>query len=206
MGVEYAHGIFVADLSWQPKLEHVGKVHAVLKAWKLAHPKLGYVDLAGAGAPAKPKVLPANTLVELGHITGKPVETALGVSQYGEAADTRYCDVSLILGVDFRVIRSEFYEVIVKTPPKNGKQAVAQAPYIRGLRSATTYPATWLTTPPKTKAAGAFAGVWRSGVILDCGKDLPEGCDDDGFAVAAKLRAELAKAFGTKLVEQGWIY
>jgi hypothetical protein len=204
MGVEYTHGIFVADLSWRPKLEHVAAVHAVLKAWKLASAKLGYWNLETDEKLAKPKALPPNALIKFGNVEGKPVEAALGASMYDLDAEGRYCEVALILGVDYRVISAESYEVRVRTPPKNGAKPVERS-YVTGV-SGATYVAKWTTTPPKTKAPGAFPGVWRSGVILDCGKDVPQGCEDEGFAATAKLHTDLEKALGTKLVEQGWIY
>ncbi|MGN6111090.1 MAG: hypothetical protein ACTHU0_38690 [Kofleriaceae bacterium] len=54
----------------------------------------------------------------------------------------------------------------------------------------------------------------RSGLILDCGKDLPsiaeEATETPGENTkplpAKAFVADLEQAFGTKLVEQGWIY
>src|SRR5262245_9655043 len=213
MGVEYAHGLFVVELSWKPTWAHVGKIHDVMMAWKLATKKPGYVEL-GDAKPKKlkeaavAKAMPANLRLDYGEVRGAPVESLFGESQYDIDTDDRYIqDVCVVLGVNFQVLSAETYDIAVKTPPKNGKTEVTSDPFVSSARGSQQYPATWTTTPPTTtRPPGKFTGVWRSGVILDCGKDLSMISEEFDPLPATKFRSALEKAFGTPLVEQGWIY
>jgi hypothetical protein len=55
-----------------------------------------------------------------------------------------------------------------------------------------------------TRSNTPFPGVWRSGITIDCGKDVPEIADTRPLPSA--LVRELEQALGTTLVEQGWFY
>jgi hypothetical protein len=113
--------------------------------------------------------------------------------------------VSVIFGVDFKVLLSETCNAEVIEPPRNGSLQV-DVSETRGSYShhSRVYPATWSTTPPLTRAKTAFSGVWRCGITIDCGKDIPAIADTQPLPCA--LVRELELVLGTALVEQGFIY
>ncbi len=212
MGVEYAHGLFVADLAWRPTWAHVERLHEVLVRWKLARQRPELRDLDNDGEPIDEATaaadLPANLRLAYDGAQGEPVVAVMGPSQYGYTdAAMRYLQgITVTLGVDFRILACETYPVEVDVPPIEGDDFV-EVDEFSDDAGFSRYPATWATTAPTTKVRGRFSGVWRAALILDCGKDLPtlaEECDRP--LPARAFVAELEAALGTRLIEQGWIH
>ncbi|MBL8620823.1 MAG: hypothetical protein JNK64_05950 [Myxococcales bacterium] len=211
MGVEYKHGLFVADLAWRPTAAHVARVHDVLTRWRLVAGPPALRDLGEDGGPidaaALAAELPANLRLTYDGAAGAPVVALMGPSQYGYTDPAmRYLQgVAVTLGVDLRLLSCETYPVEVEVPAIDGDAFLELDEYADD-EGHPLYRATWATSPPSTRVRGRFAGVWRSAVIIDCGKDLPtlaEGCDAP--LPAAGFRDDLEAALGTALIEQGWI-
>jgi hypothetical protein len=211
MGVEYSHGLFVSDLTFQPTWAQFLAVHDVLVKWKLAT-KTGIVlydlddDVAPVTTKAAAKQLPLNMMAVYGDIDGQPAVDVMGDSAYDIDPKNRYImTIQVVFGSDFKVLIDEVYDVEVKTPPKNGKIAVEQQDSM-AIGNHWIYPATWTTTPPKTKVSGEFPGVWRVGIVFDCNKDVPAIAENTEPLPAKGFRKALEKALGTPLIEHGWYH
>ena len=69
------------------------------------------------------------------------------------------------------------------------------------------YRATWATTPPVLEDVGAFHGVYRSMLLIDCHKSVPDIANNWPAKLPAEdFVAQLEDALGTKLIEAGWIH
>jgi hypothetical protein len=192
MGVEYAHGIFVADLMWRPTWRHVEAVTSAL-------------DRAGLHreTPFDPTTdLPANLALAYAEITGLRVREIVGPSNYvGVSERDRYIlDVVAVFGVDIkRPMTEEYGREIIAWPDGDIDEDPDHL-----LRTQFVYPATWESPLPKARRPGQF---WRSGVVFNCGKNVPAIVnDDDRELVDRMLVQELERAFKTTVVELGWIY
>lgn len=211
MGVEYAHGLFVVDLAWRPAWAHVERVHAVMVRWGLAAGRPAFIEAGDFDAEPLDeaevaRALPPNLELDYGTVEGDAVARLVGPSRYG-LPDRYIQKLSVVLGVDFKVLTADGCGIEVVTPPAGADGEELESELISGLLGSDIFPADWDATPPVTTAPGAFTGVWRSAVLLDCGKDLPEISDEPGSPLpAAGFRAELEDALGTRLVERGWIY
>lgn len=224
MGVEYTHSLLVRDPGWFGDIEAARLVHAVLEKWRLVggEPELFALD-GGRRRKLRNRLLtikqpPANLLVRYPHVSDGPaVAEVIGLSYYPDVGDDeRYFHrVSIVIGTDFRVgPDSESLYIEVTRPPTQDGDDVP--PYPEGScqwEFDDSYPADSGTLPPVTrietrgKLPRGFTGVWRAGVVLDCGKDLPR-IDGQGFGVRVneRFRADLEAAFGTKLIEVGRVY
>ncbi len=223
MGVEYAHYLLVHDPAWNGGIEVVRRVHAVLERWGLVSGEPELFGLEGArtrklrGRLAAIKALPPNLLARYPHAgEGRVVAEVMGPSYYGLGDDGRYFQrISLVVGSDFRVgpCSESVYIEVVRPPVRAGRE---EAPYSLSQHLwefDDSYPADGTTIPPETRIEArrelpvGFTGIWRAGVILDCGKDLPR-IDDHGFGVRVSDRfaAELETAFATQLIEVGRVY
>jgi hypothetical protein len=211
MGVEYSHGIYVADLSWRPGWQHVEAVRGVLARWGFVplEPEL-YVLGDEAEEVAEETVraaLPENLMAIYDGIEGAEVTRIMGPSAYDDIADEdRYIQsVTVMFGSDYKVLISETLDTDVIEPPRDGDTAIDRAEARESYADfCHVYPATWTTAPPRTEAATEFAGVWRCGITIDCGKDVPAIADTR--PLPCELVRELEQALGTKVVEQGWFY
>lgn len=210
MGVEYKHGLFVVDLAWRPTAAHIARVHDVLARWQVVAAPPALHDLGEDGGPidaaALAAQLPANLRLTYDGVGGAPVVALMGPSQYGYADPAqRYLQgLSVTLGVDLRLLTCETYPVEVEIPAIDADAFLELDDHADDAGHAL-YRATWAASPPTTRVRGRFAGVWRSAVIIDCGKDLPtlaEECDRP--LPAAGFRVALEAALGTALIEQGW--
>ena len=238
MGFSYSHGIFVADLTWRPRIEHVDRVHEVLLRWGFVSDDPLFFRLGEAAEELEElgTKLPPNLLASYDGCEGDVVAKLLGPSAYDGIADAdRYIvNVLLCLGVDLRVVQAESFDVEVLVPPRNGKTPVPLDEMRPDPGHSLCYPASWSTTPPTAqlstraeiaervasivgrgnprspapppKTRPAFTGVWRSGLVIDCDKDVPAIASDLGDVHLTGFRDELEAAFGTKLVEQGWLH
>jgi hypothetical protein len=224
MGVEYAHYLLVRDPTWIGDLEAARRVHAVLEKWQLlgGEPELFALD-GGKRRRLRNRLLtikqpPTNFLVRYPHLDGGPaVAEVIGPSYYCEIGDAeRYLQrVSVVIGSDFRIgPDSESLYIEVRRPPTRDGDDVEPSPEGSCLwEFDESYPADGDTSVPVTrieargKLPQGFTGVWRAGVVLDCGKDLPR-IDNFGFGVRVneRFKADLEAAFETQLVEVGRVY
>lgn len=216
MGVEYAHGLFVADLSWKPSWAAARAVVDVLAAWKLVAPAPQVFQVGGetteiAAARAFQGAMPANVLIKSDGTEDKAVvEKIVGAS--AQDTDDRYIQsIEIVFGSDFKVLMSEAHGLVVESPPTHdGMEIEVSDDYT--VTWSEIYPASWQATPPTIVAHGpvklprGFTGAWRSGVIIDCGKDVPAIVETGEPLPAKDLVDALERAFGTKLVEVSWIY
>ena len=224
MGVEYAHYLLVRDPGWFGDIEAARRVHAVLEQWQLVggEPELFALD-GGQQRKLKGQLMtlkrpPTNLLVRYPTVEGGPtVAEVIGPSYYSDVGDEwRYFQrISTVVGTDFRIgPESESLYIEVVHPPTRDGDGVDPYPESLDLRGIyQSYPADRSTFIPVTRieARGdlpaGFTGVWRAGVVLDCGKDLPR-MDPYGFGVRVneRFRTDLEAAFGTLLVEVGQVY
>jgi hypothetical protein len=210
MGVAYSHGIFVEDLDWRPTWHHVAAVRGVLAKWGFAPMEPEFFLLTDESEPLDEadvrSSLPDNLMATYEGLEGEQVTRIMGPSMYKDLADEdRYIfSVIAIYGVDFKVVDSETLDAEVIEPPTTNGVAVENSPAREQFTSSFVYPATWATTPPRTKANTEFSGVWRSGITIECDKDVPEIADTR--PLPCELVRDLEQAFGTKLVEQGWFH
>jgi hypothetical protein len=191
MGLEYAHGILVADLRWRPTWRHVEAVSAVLERAGMHRE-----------TPLDPRgELPANVALTYAEITGSRVHEIVGPSRYiGVSEHDRYIlDVVAVFGVDFKQPITEEYGDDIIAWPDTPLADTSD----RRVRTQFVYPATWESRLPRARRPGLF---WRSGVVLNCGKDAPALLDEDRQLSDRALVRELESAFETPLVELGWIY
>lgn len=103
--------------------------------------------------------------------------------------DGRYLQrIGVVVGKDFRIgPGSESLCIdVVRAPTRDGDDVDAHSEGSCLWEFDDSYPADAATTPPRTridtrgKLPRGFTGVWRTGVMLDCGKDLPQ-IDQNGF-------------------------
>ncbi len=213
MGVEYTHGLFVEDTKWRPTWRNVDQIDAVLRRWGFVRAEPAYYALVDENADEineiEARSLPANLLVRYGTLKGKRARALMGASMYPKLADkNRYIgSTSLHLGSDYKVLQVEGEEVEVRSPAKTRSEPVDPVYFHSGLPSAMiVYPASWTSTRPRTDGPKSFDRVWRCAVLLECDKDVPAIAEDAGKLPARDFVRELAKAFGTKLVELGWFH
>jgi hypothetical protein len=224
MGVEYAHYLLVRDAGRFGDIEVARRVHAVLAKWQLVGGEPELFSLKGGqeqklkGRLTTLKRPPTNLLVRYPHVDGGPaVAEVIGPSFYQEADDEwRYFQhISTIVGTDFRIgPNSDALYIQVTRPPTLDGDDIASYPDGSCLwEFDDSYPADRSTFIPVTRIESrgqipvGFTGVWRAGVMLDCGKDLPR-FDQHGFGVRVheQFRTDLEAAFGTQLVEVGRVY
>lgn len=210
MGVEYMHGLFVVDTAWQPAWHHAERIDAVLQRWGFQRATAYYAladERADAIDEAAARAMPPNLLVEYGTLEGDRVPALLGPPAYDDAGDDRYiASARLCLGVDFKIIQVEDEEVEVIAPPRTGGTLVEPLFYDVLSPALHVYPATWTSTRAKTDAPGDFDRVWRCGLLLDCGKDVPAFAPESAPMPARDFVRELEGAFGARLAEVGWFY
>jgi hypothetical protein len=223
VGVEYAHYLLVRDPGWFGDIEVARRVHAVLAKWQLVGGEPELFALEGGqeqrvkGRLTTLKRPPTNLLARYPKVKcGPAVAEVMGLSRYDLAEEDRYFQrVSIVIGTDFRIGPNfDCLYIQVTRPPIHDGDDVAQYPDGSCLwEFDDSYPADRSTFIPVTRieARGqvpvGFTGVWRAGVMLDCGKDLPR-FDQHGFGVRVhkQFRADLEIAFGTELVEVGRVY
>lgn len=210
MGVAYSHGIYVEDLNWRPTWHHIEAVREVLGKYGFVPMDPEFFTLGEAAEDidedAVRGAFPDNLMAAYEGLDGEAVVPIMGPSMYKELADEdRYIvSVIAIFGVDYKVLNSESLDAEVIEPPKNGDVTVESSEVRQHYAGALVYPATWATTPPRTRSNTDFSGVWRSGITIFCDKDVPEIADTRPLPCA--LVRELEQALHTKLIEQGWFH
>lgn len=224
MGVEYAHYLLVRDPGWFGDIEAARRVHAVLEKWRLVggEPELFLLE-GGKRRKLRNRLLtikqpPTNFIVRYPHVDGGPaVAEVIGPSYYCDVDnEERYFQrISIVIGTDFRLgpYSDSLYVEVTRPPNHDGDDVPPHSDGSCLWEFDDSYPADRNTSAPGTrieargKLPRGFTGVWRAGVVLDCGKDRPR-FDQHGFGVRVneRFRTDLEAAFGTKVVEVGRVY
>lgn len=223
MGVEYAHYLLVRNTNWIGSLEIARRIHSILESHHLVAGTPDLFELRGGrkrklrGRLDTLKALPRNLLVRYPRVDGgSAVAEVMGPSYYPSigASDRYLQQVSLVIGTDFRIGPSSealFIEV-VRPPFQNGN---AVPPYEQPdcmWEFDDSYPADGSTHPPQTriqavrKVPVGFTGVWRAGLILDCGKDLPKIGEHGELEINPQFVEEIRTAFEADLFQIGRVY
>lgn len=224
MGVEYVHYMLVSDLTWIGAQDDVRRVDAVLDRWHLVggEPQVYALDggrrrkLSGGLKALDGKT--KNLLVRYPHVDGgRSIAEVMGPSYFETVEDEwRYLQgLSLVIGTDFRIgpLSETVYVETVWPPLRSDREMFPLQSDLNLWEFHESYPADESVLPPETRVdtrgelPAEFTGVWRAGLILDCGKDLPRTDGNGfGFRVSHQFRGELETALGTALVEVGQIH
>lgn len=224
MGIEYKHYIFVDDLSYIGTPATAMAVEAVLTKWGLVSgtPKIRVLN-GGKSKTLRQRSLgkiPADTenlLIEYPFTDADAIADVMGPSEYDDV-DSRYIQtIAVLVGGDYRVYDGhETAYTTVTAPPRNsGKDVKPYKPNYDISYYADAYPADSETEPPKAMLERdfhdwplpkGFCGIWRCGLILDCGKDLPAFMQKTNKLPSTKFTADIRKAFGHKIVQIGHFY
>ncbi len=208
MGVEYSHGLFVADTSWLSSWRHVEQIHAVLTRWGFRRADPPFFALDGddcdeIDAATVARGLPPNLMVVYDSLEGAAVPKVIGASMHKSLADSdRYIMSTLLyLGADYKVVQAEGEEVEIHTTIGADPDFVSAMPTV-----VEVYPATWTTPRPTSNGPSDFDRIWRCGLVLDCNKDVPAIATKAEKLPARDFVRQLEEAFGTRLVELGWLH
>lgn len=228
MGVEYQHCFFVRDLGWIGDQSALTRVHAALAKWGLADAGPAVYDIDDGrrrkqrAEPGAIKDPPRNLLAAWPEaFDAAAIPQILGPSYYpASQIGERYVQqIIAVVGTDFRVFAGgEMFEAEIERPPVN-RGAAAERYDERRLGHAChyAYAADAAAQPPVARLRAdrsvyghlippGFSGVWRAGLILDCGKDLPAFAGQVAAVPGTAFAADLAEAFGTELVQTGFYY
>jgi hypothetical protein len=228
MGVEYRHYLIPENPSFVPSAGVIKRMDAVLEKWKL---KAGDPNIYNLTADSYSLVeAPLHTLIfgqgfgiqypPVDH-DGATVASIMGPSYYYRNVpdNSRYINsLTFVIGLDFRIHASdETLNISVIKPPYEG--ATQLQPYwdydLAVFSHAEAFHGTLSTTPPVVAVEGQqikqaidpkFMGYWRTALIIDCGKDLPQVSDEDGFKIPNKaFISDVEEAWGCKVIEVGSI-
>jgi hypothetical protein len=228
MGVEYQQCFFVRDLNWVGDQGVLARVHAALTKWRLADAPPAVYDIddgrkrkhrAKLGAIKNP---PQNMLAEWPEaFDAATIPQIMGPSYYpASQIGERYIQqIVAVVGTDFRVFAGGgTFDVEVERPPT--VQGIAAKKYDEerlGHACFYAYEADAVARPPVARLPAdrsvyghlippGFGGVWRAGLILDCGKDCRPSPAKSRPVPGTAFAADLAEAFGTELVQIGFFY
>ena len=233
MGVEYEHALLVNDVAWRPGIDAALAVIGVLEEYGLVVGKPEVYDLAG-GLWKKAKsqslraaaTLPDNCAIHWKNLlddeqNSPSVARVFGPSHYDSVTDDdRYVQrVSLILGSDFRTLSGwECFQVEATAGPSTarGRQIEPLDDVHYSAHSDIVWPADFTAKPPRARlvvekwwvkpSPPTFDGIWRSGLFLDCGKDLPAIVERSSELPNTDFVGALSDAFGAPLAQIGWLY
>lgn len=214
MGVEYEHWFFVRDLTWTGDKAAAERVHRALHAWGLVPAKPTIHDLAGGGSTPVTRSLkdaptiPPNLLLDYPMIETPKAEEIMGASAYppGEIGPRYFQRLRLVLGTDHRLLVAGERGLTDLVRSDTTPYPTGDAP-LPAYRTFPDGPAPESTLTLEGGAPDGFSGVWRSGLGLDCGKDVPAfPTEGYGPIPCRAFVADLEAAFGTELVEVGWFY
>jgi hypothetical protein len=226
MGVEYEHWFFASDPHWIGNIATARNVSNVLQNWGLivdSAPELFSLD---GGKAKKLKVpldqlamAPRNLIIQFPMCTTEIVEEIMGPSYYAEEEiGPRYFQaIVIIMGTDFRVYNGgeTTFTQILHPPTRDGKLTSAYKPDFRFSYWSDVFPADEKATPPDAnliveaenwKVPKQFHGIWRAGLLLDCGKDLPSFMGKSNNIPSKRFTRDVEKAFGTKILQIGQWY
>ena len=224
MGVEYTHYLMVDDLTYVGTHAIALTLQDVLTTWGLIAGPPTIRSLDGGKAKklrqtslAKVPVDFANLLVEFPHTEAETIADIMGPSEY-DNVDSRYIQaIALLIGADYRVYDGgeTAFTTVIHPPQRNGKEVKPYKPNFKIRCYTNAYPADGETTPPKAvlkpdlhdwPLPKGFCGIWRCGVILDCGKDLPAFAQKTNKLPSTRFASDITKAFGAKIVQVGHFY
>lgn len=226
MGVEYNHYLIPENPSFVPTSGVIKRMDAVLEKWKLkaGDPTIYNFSKEGLSvvkAPVQSLIFGQGFGIKYPFVDneGPAVASVMGPSYNNEMADTdRYIDsLKFIVGLDFRIHPSgEMFNISVIKPPYEG--ATKLTPYWvyddMLFTHAEAFHSTLLTTPPEVEVEAnygqvtepKFVGYWRTALVIDCGKDLPQVPDEGGFKIPNKdFISDVEEALGCKVIEVGEI-
>jgi len=232
MGVEYQHFIIPSDPTFVPKKDVIIKVDNLLQKWQLKTNEPKVYNLTDGGNTLVE--LPLN-IIEFDHgilleydcegISGKIVRNIMGASHYGDEIedDDRYISkIYFIVGTDYRIHDdSETFSISVIKPPYNNN--IPLDPYCDydnlSFLHSEAYSSSLNTLPPVVEVSIAerpgdirignqnFKGYYRTALVIDCGKDLPDILNFEKNAFykieSTSLIQELEEVIGTDVIQIG---
>lgn len=228
MGVEYRHFLIPENPSFVPSSGVIKRIDAVLEKWKLkvGNPKiynLSSEGLSAVEAPVQSLIFGQGFGIKYPsfEIEGPAVAKVMGPSWHhiNVPDNDRYLSsLTFVVGLDFRIHPSgEMFNISVIKPPFEG--ATQLEPYWeydnKLYTHAEAFHSTSSTTPPEVKVEAnyrnqvmepKFLGYWRTALVIDCGKDLPQVPDEGGFKIPNKaFISDVEEALGCKVIEVGEI-
>jgi hypothetical protein len=224
MGVEYAHYLLAAHPAWIGDIGTARRVHEVLDRWQLVSSAPEVFGLSGGrmrrirGSLEALRKPPVNLLVRYPFVSDvATIAEIMGPSYYPSAQiDPRYFQrIGLVVGTDYRIgpIDEQLDAEVVCPPSRDGHEVAQHAALdLCSEGVICSYPADETTIPPVVRLEPparfppGFAGVWRGGLTLDCGKDLPRIEGTPPLRVNPVFAADMEEAFGTQLIQIGRIY
>ncbi len=236
MGVEYCHGIVVRDLSWTPTPLAIANVIGVCSKWSLASAfeVLSEADPDRAGftwtkskmraveLSTIPSDLPDNVVLKAAEAPkGQAVTHAIGpASSIGFPDESRYLmSLKLIFGLDFQIFpksetlhcQAEALAVEANGEPVMGRNYEAfDTADLEEIEAFLSPPA--IHPPPisaqwDSRQTGTdYSGCFRSGMIVDCGKNLLDGLHGSEPLTNTVFVADVEDAFGTEVVQFGYYH
>jgi len=220
MGIEYTHYMFVDDLSFIGTVATAAALEEVLAKWGLVSgtPTIRSLDGGKArklrqGSLNNVSPSTSNLLVEFPYTEADSIESVMGPSW--NEVDSRYIQrLALLVGSDYRVYNGfETSYTRVTTPPrKNGEEVKPFKTNHDIFYYSDAYPADSETEPPVAvlepgrqdwPLPKGFDGIWRCGVILDCGKDCPAFMEKTNTLPSTQFTSEVSNAFGRTIVQVG---
>jgi hypothetical protein len=227
MGIEYRHYLIPENPSFVPSSGVIKRIDALLEKWKLKGGDPVIYNLSQEGltvvkAPVQSLIFGQGFGLKYPSVDneGPAVANVMGPSIYDEITDEdRYLySVTFVAGLDFRIHPSgETWNITIKKPPYEG--ATKLKPYWvfddMLFTHAEAFHSTLSTTPPEVEVEAnysnqvmepQFLGYWRTALVIDCGKDLPEVPDEGGFKIPNKdFIRDVEEALGCKVIEIGEI-
>lgn len=228
MGVEYRHYLIPENPSFVPSSGIIKRIDAVLEKWKLKAGDPVIYNLSKEGlsvvkAPVQSLIFGQGFGIKYPSLddAGPAVANVLGPSWRlinVPDSDRYISSLTFVVGLDFRIHASgETWNISINKPPYEG--ATKLEPYWeydnKLFTHAEAFHSTLSTTPPKVEVEAnyrnqvmepKFLGYWRTALVIDCGKDLPEVPDEGGFKIPNKdFISDIQEALGCKVIEVGEI-
>jgi hypothetical protein len=228
MGVEYRHYLIPETPSFVPSSGVIKRIDALLEKWKLkgGDPVIYNLTQEGLSVVKAPvRSLIFGQVLGVRYLppedVGPVVANILGPSwRLINVPDSdRYLySLTFVAGLDYRIHPSgETWNISLKKPPYEG--ATKLEPYWeydnKLYTHAEAFHSTLSTTPPEVEVESnyrdqvmvpKFLGYWRTALVIDCGKDLPEVPDEGGFKIPNKdFIRDVEEALGCKVIEIGEI-
>jgi len=226
MGVEYKHFLIPAKPTFIPSKSVIKRIDDLLDKWhlKAGHPKIHNLSKeSDKMIDASPDTLDFGQGIGIVYpfIEGSIIGKIMGSSYYDDISDDEryFMSLTFIAGLDYRIHPSgnDLYLVVKKAPHegKNSIKAYWEHDEII-FTHAEAYHSTVATTPPvvsisasdKSRLIGEqpFEGYWRTALIIDCGKDLPN-LGNELFKIPNRdFVKDVEHALGCEVVEVGEVY
>jgi hypothetical protein len=218
MGVEYSQFYVARDPTWRGRARTVvPRVDAVLRDWNLVVGAPAVFDLARGQCTKLPDTIesvaiPENVGIAYPEVfTEEPrvqqsIERIMGPSYYGEKTrGQRYFQhIHFVAGLDIRVHpSSEYFGVEVSgeeiVEPEYPWTSTFWGTIVR--RIGAPWPRSNILNSGVTPVPSGFTGLWRCGLQLDCGKDLPAFIDQGLSPPGVEFRRALETAIDSEVIE-----